>query len=247
MASAKHLEILKSGAESIGAPLDDRQIEMFDRYGKAIQRWNRALNLTSVDDDVGIATTHFLDSLAGLSAGIPHAAKVVDIGAGAGLPGLAIKIARPDIELFLVEAKRKKAGFLGAVIAELGLEGAFVIAKRAEEVARDERYRESFDVALARAVAELPVIAEYALPLLAVGGRLIAFKSRRAPEEIEAGSRAAEALGGSIEGTKIAVIPFLKVERRLVIFVKKRRTSDLYPRRAGIPAKRPLGIDAGKG
>lgn len=246
MANGMYAEILKNGARSMGVSLDDRQIEMFGLYKKKIQRWNRKLNLTAVDDDQGIVTAHFLDSLAGLSAGIPAGARVVDIGAGAGLPGLAVKIARPDIELFLIEATRKKANFLVGVIGELGLR-AFVIAKRAEEVARDARYRENFDIALVRAVGELPVVAEYGFPLLVAGGRLIAYKSRPGSAEIEAGARAAEVLGGSIEEIKIAVIPFLRAERCLVIFRKERRTSDLYPRRAGIPTKRPLGSMTGKG
>ncbi|MCL5291115.1 MAG: 16S rRNA (guanine(527)-N(7))-methyltransferase RsmG [Actinobacteria bacterium] len=241
MAEIEPIQALAEGAERLGVPLDEWQVALFVRYKNEIQRWNRRLNLTAIDDDMSIVVGHFLDSLAGLAIGIPSRARVVDVGAGAGLPGLALKIARPDISLLLIEATRKKASFLQRVSAGLELEGVSVAAERVELIAHQARYRETFDVAVARALAHLSTVIEYALPLVKTGGRLVAYKAERLVGEVEAAGRAVKLLGGSIEGIRPAVVPFLYAKRYLVVATKEVPTDERYPRRVGIPSKRPLG------
>ena len=162
---------------------------------------------------------------------------LVDVGSGGGLPGLPLKIARPDLEVTLIEAEQAKAAFLIRACAELGLSGVEVVARRAEAVGRDARYRERFDVAVARAVAPMPVLAELCLPLVRVGGRLLAQKTER--EEVASSMRAIELLGGSL----VAVLPAPSKARRsgtVVAISKVRPTPSAYPRRPGMPGRKPL-------
>jgi 16S rRNA (guanine527-N7)-methyltransferase len=168
------------------------------------------------------------------------ARRVVDVGSGGGLPGLPLKIARPDLELALVESNRRKAAFLVRACAELGLEGVTVVARRAEEAGRDPRLRESFDAAVVRALAATPVLAELCLPLVRVGGRLLAMKVG-AEVEAESARAALERLGGRLE--EVAQAPSAARERGQVLVVAKvAPTPEEYPRRPGVPARRPLGI-----
>jgi 16S rRNA (guanine527-N7)-methyltransferase len=165
------------------------------------------------------------------------ARRLVDVGSGGGLPGLALKIARPELEVTLVEADQAKAAFLVQAAARLALEGVEVVARRAEEVGQDARYREGFDVAVARAVAPMPVLAELCLPLVRVGGRLLAQKTER--EDIGSASRAIDILGGSLDAMKPA--PSGSRSAGIVVVVSKLRpTPDAYPRRPGVPTRKPL-------
>ena len=165
------------------------------------------------------------------------ARRLVDVGSGGGLPGLPLKIARPSLEVTLVEADQAKAAFLVQACASLDLEGVEVLARRAEEVGHDERYRESFDVAVARAVAPTPVLVELCLPLVRVGGRLLAQKTDQ--EELASARRAIELLGGSLE--RIAAAPSaLRSSGTVVVISKIRPTPQEYPRRPGVPNRRPL-------
>jgi 16S rRNA (guanine527-N7)-methyltransferase len=176
------------------------------------------------------------DSLV-LLAHLGDARRLVDVGSGGGLPGLPLQIARPDLEVTLIEADEAKAAFLVRACAELGLSGVDVVARRAEAVGRDAGYRERFDVAVARAVAPMPVLAELCLPLVRVGGRLLAQKTER--EEVASSLRAIELLGGSL----VAVLPAPSKARRsgtVVAISKVRPTPSEYPRRPGIPARKPL-------
>jgi 16S rRNA (guanine527-N7)-methyltransferase len=185
---------------------------------------------------------HFLDSLSIypllLPAGTPWA--LIDVGSGAGFPGLPLKIVRPELQVTLLEATRKKGDFLRHVVERLGLAGVTVLTARAEEVAHHSAHREQYDLVVARAVAPLPTLAEYTLPLAKVGGRVIAQKGRHpAPEAAEA-SRAIEQCGGG--GTKILPVqlPDLDAPRHLVMIEKRQATPAQYPRRAGTPARHPL-------
>ena len=165
------------------------------------------------------------------------ARRLVDVGSGGGLPGLPLKIARPDLELTLVEADHQKAAFLVRACAELGLKGVAVVDRRAEDVGRDPRYRESFDVAVARALAPMPVLAELCLPLVRPGGRLLAQKTRT--EDLQAAARAIELLGGG--AARAVPAPSAARSAGTVIVVEKLRpTPHAYPRRSGVPARKPL-------
>jgi 16S rRNA (guanine527-N7)-methyltransferase len=163
--------------------------------------------------------------------------RLVDVGSGAGLPGLPLKIARPDLEVTLVEADQAKAAFLVQASARLGLNGVEVVARRAEEVGRDPAYRERFDVAVARAVAALATLAELCLPLVRVGGRMLAQKTGR--EDVSVAANAIEILGGSLEAAAPAPSA-VRIEGTIVVVAKVRSTPGAFPRRAGVPARKPL-------
>ncbi|MHB0976926.1 MAG: 16S rRNA (guanine(527)-N(7))-methyltransferase RsmG [Candidatus Aquicultorales bacterium] len=241
MASASFTEILASGCEEMGLSLSEGQLGLFEAYKEEIKAWNKRINLTALKEDSRIAIEHFLDSLASLTLEPALGARLADMGAGAGLPGVPLKIARPDLEVVLIEATGKKASFLKEVVSALGLSGIEVVCARAEDAARDQRLRNSFDLATARALAVLPVLVEYARPLLRVGGKLVAYKGDVKADEVEEAEAAADILGGVVEGVTHPVIPFLKAKRSLVIVRKDKPTDPRYPRRPGIPVKRPLG------
>ncbi|MDR7401060.1 MAG: 16S rRNA (guanine(527)-N(7))-methyltransferase RsmG [Armatimonadota bacterium] len=218
--------------------LDDGQLARLERYLDLLAAWSRRARLTAVADPAEAARVHVADSLLCLRADIPFQSAVVDVGSGAGLPGIPLLIARPDLRVTLVEPSRRKAAFLEMVCAELDLP-AEVIAEPSEAVGRDATRRETFDVAVARAVAPLPVLAELLLPLVRPGGKAVLLKGPAAGEEVERSRKALEVLGGG-EPTLLDVsIP--GGPRRVVVTVPKARpTPDTYPRRPGVPRRRPL-------
>ncbi len=236
------LDTLLAEAARIGHPLTEAQGRRLLRYVELLLDANRRLNLTAIVDPEGILRRHLLDSLRCLE-GLPADARALaDVGSGGGLPGIVLKVARPDLEVRLIESVRKKARFLAATVEALGLEGIQVDPRRAEEAGRDPALRESFDAVTARAVAPLPVLAEYAFPLLRIGGVGVFPKKGEIDAELEALKRALPLLGGGRVEVRPAPIPGLPEEGRvLVLAVKAGPTPDRYPRRPGIPAKRPLG------
>ena len=221
--------------------LTDSQLQAFEWYAEELQVWNQRMNLTSVSDPDEIVTKHFHDSLTCLQAMPPgRGNRVVDIGTGAGFPGLPIKIVRPEIQLVLIESIGKKADFCRHVIRQLELPQAEVIHTRAEYVGRNPDYRETFDWALARAVARLPILVEYLLPMLRVGGRALAQKGETAPAEAQAAEKALEVLGGELVELQPVELPGVAETRHLVVIEKVAATPDKYPRRPGMATKRPL-------
>ena len=204
--------------------------------------WNEKFNLTAIRDVDGIQVKHFLDSLTVLKVLPAHqgAPRVVDVGTGAGFPGLPLKIVRPELRLTLVEATGKKASFCQAVVDELKLAGVSVLKARAEELGQDPAHRERYDFALARAVAELPVLAEYLLPLVKPGGRAVAQKGENAPAETQAAAGALRRLGGALDQIVPIRLPGLSDLRHLVVIKKVSPTAPVYPRRPGVAAKAPL-------
>lgn len=240
-------EALRSGEistvfERLTAPLTDAQLRLFHIYAERLLEQGRRAGLTSAADRGRIHTRHFAESLALLAAleaaGVLQS-PVVDIGTGAGFPGLPMKIARPELELVLVEATGKKARFLQALVEELGLERVTVLQGRAEELARESAYRDHFPLAVARAVAPLPVLLELALPFVAPGGYLAAPKGSAAPREVREAANALAELRGEIvsaERLELGDAP----PQTLVLVRKTAATPDRYPRRTGIPNKRPL-------
>lgn len=230
---------LLDGAKKLEIDLSPDQIDQFDAYAMRLIEWNARFNLTSIVDPGEIVIKHFLDSLSAARS-IPPAAKLIDVGAGAGFPGIPIKIARPEMSLTLLEATKKKCDFLEAMIDELKLSNAKVVNARAEDAAHNPIYREQYDVAIARAVAELPTLSEYLLPFVKLGGLAIAMKSKDVQAEIDRAEVAIETLGGQLKQIVPVNIPGLNEERHLVVIEKISAAPENYPRRAGMPLKRPL-------
>jgi 16S rRNA (guanine527-N7)-methyltransferase len=236
------MELLKAGATEWGLELTPEHMEAFELYYWQLITWNERLNLTTITDYEEVQVKHFLDSLSCLQVlpQLPSGARCIDIGAGAGFPGLPLKIVRPRIGLTLLEATGKKALFLEDIVAKLGLEGVEIIKGRAEELGQHSAHREGYEVAVARAVAQLPVLLEYALPLLTVGGIFVAQKGMEIESEMEAAQEAMKVLAGRTKEVRPVHLPGLEGPRHLVVVEKVAATPQKYPRRAGIPAKRPL-------
>ena len=235
------MRLLTAAAEALGRPLSETQLWQFRRFGELLLDWNQRINLTAIRDPAAVETLHFVDSISGLLA-LPDEPDltVVDVGTGGGLPGLALKIARPDLRLTLLDATRKKADYLEEVVRELGLEYVEVLTGRAEEIGQDPERRELWDVALARALAPLPVLAELCLPLVRVGGRVVAWKKADQNDELLVAGRALSLLGGRRLSPQPVDLPGLPDDRRLVVLEKERPTPKQYPRLPGVPKQRPL-------
>lgn len=218
------------------------QLEAFELYYQELIAWNERVNLTAITDYEEVQIKHFLDSLSCLQVltAVSPQSRCIDIGAGAGFPGLPLKIVRPQMELTLLESVGKKVGFLEHIVRKLGVEGVEIVKGRAEALARRRGHRESYQVALARAVAELPVLVEYALPLVRRGGVFVAQKGFEIQEEVESARPAIALLGGRLREVRPVQLATLAAARRLVVIDKVAATPDKYPRRVGIPAKRPL-------
>lgn len=226
-------------ATSWGLNLNQRQIEQFARYSAELRAWNARVNLTSITDEHEIVTRHFLDSLRCALSWGEAPSSLIDIGSGAGFPGLPLKILRPELRVALVESVGKKAAFLRHIVAALDLHDVTVVAARAEVVGRDPQHREQYDVVTARAVAELATLAEYCLPLCRVGGRVLAPKGSDIDDEIARARVAIARLGGQLIGVEPVEIPGVE-PRTLVVIAKIAPTPAVYPRAVGVPAKRPI-------
>ncbi len=221
--------------------LTNAQIDQFSRYENALLEWNEKINLTAIRDIPAIRTKHFLDSISLVQViGKKPPGSLVDIGTGAGFPGIPLKILYPQIKLVLVESVGKKANFCQLVVDTLGLSGVEVVTSRAEDLARLVNRREKYDVAVARAVANLPVLSEYLLPLVRLGGKMIAQKGISAHEETHAAANAFQILGGQLENVICVELPGVSDERYIVVVKKVAATPPKYPRYAGMPAKNPL-------
>ena len=234
--SAKHL---------LGLKLTRVQLQAFEDYALELTAWNQHTNLTTVLDPQGILVKHFLDSLSCLLAINSQRSpkpmlRVVDVGSGAGFPGLPLAIMRPDIQLTLVDATEKKCAFLRHMVSALGLPNTRVVHARAEILGCDADHRERYNWAIARAVARLPVLLEYLLPFTRSDGRCLAQKTEGARTEIQAAGRALAVLGGEVENVLPVELPGIAEPRHLIVIKKVAATPDGYPRRAGVPVKRPL-------
>ena len=235
---------LRDGAARLGIDLTAEQLRQFEVYYREMISWNRRINLTRITGYEDVQIKHFLDSLTiilGFSSDEPgRELKIIDAGSGAGLPGIPLKITLSGIRLTLLEATTRKAAFLKHVASELGLDDVEVVNERAETAARDEQHRERYDIVVSRAVAPLAVLAELTLPFCAVGGCLIAPKKGNISTEIEQSSTAIDILGGETGRVVDIKLEELADARCLVIVNKVSQTPAKYPRRPGIPAKRPL-------
>jgi len=234
-------QLTAEAAEAFSLQLSPNQLQQLETVADSLVEWNRKFNLTAITDPHNVRLKHFLDSLScHLPLGKHAPDNLIDIGTGAGFPGLPLKLIYPDMALTLVESVAKKTLFLDHIVQELGLDGVQVLNQRAEEVGKDPVHREQYDCAAARAVAGLPTLAEYLLPLVRVGGIVLAQKGGSAPEEAEQASAALETLGGELDELLEVHLPGIDEKRFLIIIKKVKPTPPKYPRRIGIPAKRPL-------
>lgn len=231
---------LEKEARIFGLHLSPEQLSALQVYARELEDWNTRVNLTAITAPDQIMVKHFLDSLSVASVlDAKPSNALIDIGTGAGFPGLVLKIAVPDLRVTLVEATGKKVDFLKAMIAELHLQKVEAIQARAEDLARDPRHRERYDFAVARAVADLAILLEYALPFVRTGGLFVAQKGIRVDEEIQAAGRSLETLGGRLRESVPVRLPGLE-PRHLILVDKISPTPAAYPRRAGIPERKPI-------
>ena len=230
-------DTLKEGSKELGVQLDEEQIDKLIKYKEILVDWNEKINLTAITDDFGIATKHFLDSLTPILTNKVKG-KVIDVGTGAGFPGLVLKVKKPEIELTLLDSLNKRINFLKEAASTMGLCGVEFIHSRAEDEAR--RSRERFDTVVARAVANMAVLSELCLPFLKVGGYFLALKGPMAEEELSNAKRAITILGGEIEEIFSVKIPFTDLSHKIIIIKKVRHTPMQYPRKAGVPSKTPI-------
>lgn len=217
------------------------QLSAFEVYQRELFAWNQLINLTAIHEPDAVDIKHFLDSLTCLKIMQDTSMKqVIDIGTGAGFPGIPLKIVCPSLRLTLVESVKKKVAFCQHVVQVLRLSSIKVLHDRAERIGQKSEHREAYDWAVARAVAQLPVLAEFLLPLVRLGGTMIAMKGESAPAEVHQAENAIRILGGSLRNIIPVTLPCVVEERYLVVVDKVAATPDNYPRRIGIPKKRPL-------
>jgi len=233
------LQILSQ--QLLGITLSDSQIQSFDKYSKELVEWNKKFNLTAIKDSQSITVKHFLDSLSCLNVikDIDHIS-LIDIGTGAGFPGIPIKIILPQISLTLVDSVGKKIRFCEHLADVLGLENIRVVHNRAEELGRSPDHREKYDWAVARAVSNLSTLSEYLLPLVKIGGKVLAQKGERGPLESHQGEHAIKMLGGHLRQLHKITLPGVVEERYLIEIDKIAATPPSFPRRTGVPSKNPL-------
>jgi len=241
------MDRLVAGTRSVGMALTDKQIDQFQTLYQELVEWNTRFNLTAITEYEQVQIRHFLDSLSCLLplSGCPPLSRsarprCIDVGSGAGFPGLPIKIYCPRMHVVLLEATGKKVTFIEHAIERLGLEGATPLKGRAEEVAQQTEHREQYDLVVSRAVADLSILAEYTLPLCRLGGLVIAQKGPSAQTEIQRAEHAISVLGGRVRQVMPIELLGLAEARNLVVIEKVARTPIAYPRRPGTPAKRPL-------
>lgn len=225
----------------LGLSLSDEQIKQFLRYYEMLIEWNEKVNLTAITEYRDVLKKHFVDSLSLIKAyDLLQEKKVIDVGTGAGFPGLALKIAFPNLHVTLLDSLNKRIAFLNAVIEELELKNVVAIHGRAEDAARQAEYRENFDLCVSRAVANLSTLSEYCLPFVKVGGLFISYKSEKSEEEIMQAESAIQKLGGGVENQVAFYLPNSDIYRNFFLIRKKSETAKKYPRKAGLPSKEPL-------
>ena len=233
-------KIIKSATADFKINLSDLQLSQLEKYYQLLVEWNEKINLTAITDEQGVAVKHFADSLSMLNyVDIEQNSSLIDVGTGAGFPGIVLKIARPDIRLTLLDSLQKRLKFLDVVLGELNLE-ATLIHSRAEDGGQDIDLRESFDFVVSRAVARLNILAEYCIPYARLGGSFVALKGPDAGNEIADGKKAIQILGGKIKNIHSFSLPLDGGERNIIEIEKNSPTPDKYPRLNGKIKSKPL-------
>lgn len=232
-------EQLSKETKKLDCMLNDEQLEQFYKYMNLLIEWNEKINLTAITEPKEIITKHFIDSLTSIKY-IKEGETVVDVGTGAGFPGIPLAIANTSLNITLVDSLNKRINFLNDVINKTNLKKVEAIHSRAEEFGQNKQYREKYDVAISRAVARLNILVEYLLPTVKVGGRCICMKGPDAISEIEEAKKAIELLGGNIELVQEFNLPDTDIKRTIIIIKKEKNTPKKFPRKAGTPTKTPI-------
>ena len=234
-------KILSASAKSFGLAFSDAQLEQFEIFYKLVVEWNEKINLTAITDEKDFAVKHIIDSVSlWEEEKFISTKKIIDVGTGAGFPGLPLKIFKPELEIVLLDSLSKRVEFLKKVVAELNLQNVVCVHGRAEDFARQKDFREQFDLAVTRAVSRLNVIAEYCLPFVKVGGIFVALKGKKFLEEISEAKSAVKILGGGEINFVEKILPNLPDKRAVIYIDKIKSTQKNFPRKAGTPVKNPL-------
>jgi len=234
----KFKEIIIQKGKQINIEINEKQAEKFFDYMNLLIKWNNNINLTSIIEPEEVILKHFIDSLT--SYKYVKKTSVIDVGTGAGFPGIPLKIADKEVNITLLDSLNKRINFLNEVIDNLKLENIKTIHGRVEEIARNKEYRESYDVAVSRAVAPLNVLLEYMIPLIKVGGMCVCMKGSNAVEEIKVSSNALKRLNAEIELVESFELPGTDMKRNIIVVKKLGKTDNVFPRKAGTPSKKPL-------
>ncbi|MDE7020279.1 MAG: 16S rRNA (guanine(527)-N(7))-methyltransferase RsmG [Lachnospiraceae bacterium] len=236
-----HLDNFRKDLEALQIVLNEEQLCQFMSYYELLVEWNQVMNLTAITDFEEVCKKHFTDSLSLVKAyKINASISVIDVGTGAGFPGIPLKIAFPDIEIILLDSLHKRVDFLKTVIDNLGLKKIEALHGRAEDYAKEKNFREQFDLCVSRAVSNLSTLSEYCIPYVKIGGHFISYKSEKLSEEKKDAEYAISVLGGEIEDQISFQIPNSDINRNLLIVRKKKETPANYPRKAGLPLKKPI-------
>lgn len=233
--------ILKNGIEDLGLNCTDETIEKFSKYREILVEWNQKMNLTGIEDEKEVFIKHFLDSLASVKKGyIKDGMSIIDVGTGAGFPGLPLKICLENSKVTLLDSLNKRINFLSEVCSSINIEDIELIHGRAEDFGKDENYREQYDIATARAVAGLPILMEFCTPFIKVGGYFVCLKGPNADTELEESKKAMEVLGLEFVEKIDVKLPEIELKHNIVVFKKVSSTPTKYPRKAGKPVKNPI-------
>lgn len=237
----KFVGVMREELSEFSIELSEQQLHQFYQYFELLVEWNKVMNLTAITELEDVVTKHFVDSLSLVKA-VPDLSdeKILDMGTGAGFPGIPLKIAFPKLRITLLDSLNKRINFLNEVIGQLQLSEIEAVHGRAEDFGRDKLYREQYDYCVSRAVANLSTLSEYCMPYVKIGGAFIPYKSGKIEEELNQAKGAVKLLGGKIEEVVTFVLPKTDVERSFVIVRKTEGTSKKYPRKAGLPSKEPL-------
>jgi len=238
--TGENVKLLKNCSKSLGIILSDAQIDLFDRYLSELTEWNKKFNLTAIEEEKEIVLKHFIDSISAVPFLPKNSISMIDVGTGAGFPGIPIKIVLKDLTVTLLDSLEKRVRFLNHIILSHCYDNMTAIHKRAEELAHVREHREAYDVGISRAVAPLPVLCEYVIPFVKVGGYFIAMKGSDIQDELKASEKAVDILGGSVEDVKNFLLPGTDIKRHLILIKKIRQTPTMYPRKSGKPSKSPL-------
>ena len=232
---------IENNLQKIGMKLDDIKIRQFDEYYRMLVEWNKVMNLTGITEYEDVWEKHYIDSLSIVKIqNMDHFEKLIDVGTGAGFPGIPLKIAFPHLKVTLLDSLNKRIHFLNAVIDRLELKDIYTIHGRAEDYAKQETYREQYDVCVSRAVANLATLSEYCLPYVMIGGMFIPYKSGDIDDEIVDSEKAVKILGGKLLKVEKFELPGTDIGRSLVQIEKVKNTGNKYPRKAGMPSKEPI-------
>lgn len=236
-----NLEKFKIGLQQLHIALSEKQMEQFLQYYELLVEKNKVMNLTAITEFDEVVEKHFLDSVSlTKQMDLHQPLKVLDLGTGAGFPGIPLKIVFPELEITLMDSLNKRVLFLQDVISSLQLENIEAVHGRAEEAARNKKYRESFDLCVSRAVANISTLSEYCLPFVKIGGSFISYKSSTIEDELEDGKKGIAILGGKVKDVYKFTLPDSELQRSFVIIEKEKKTPKAYPRKAGTPSKEPL-------